>query len=249
MRVIAKLDVKPPQVVKPIHFEGLRKMGLPAQLAGTYYEQGADEIFYIDIVASLYRREILLEQIAETARTLLVPFAVGGGVRTVGDFTRLFHHGADKVVINTGALDDPSIIDAAAQVFGGQSVVLNIEAKRLPQGNWTCYSDCGRIPSGRDLLEWVKEAESRGVGEILLQSVDTDGRRCGFDIELIGTVVDAVRIPVVAASGAGSLEHILDVAVQAKPSGIAVASVLHYGQADIGQIKRHLKDNGVEIAL
>lgn len=249
MRVIAKLDVKPPQVVKPVHFEGLRKIGLPEELARTYYEQGADEVFYVDIVASLYRREILLEQIAATARNLLVPFAVGGGVRTVEDFTRLFHHGADKVVINTGALGEPTIIDAAARVFGGQSVVLNVEAKRLPQGGWTCYSDCGRIPSGRDLLEWVKEAQERGVGEILLQSVDTDGRRRGFDVELISAVVDAVRIPVVAASGAGSLDHILDVAKQARPSGIAVASVLHYGQADIGQIKRHLKQNGVEVAL
>ncbi|MCR4509770.1 imidazole glycerol phosphate synthase cyclase subunit [Pseudomonas sp. 32.2.56] len=249
MRVIAKLDVKPPQVVKPVHFEGLRKIGLPEELARTYYEQGADEVFYVDIVASLYRREILLEQIAATARNLLVPFAVGGGVRTVEDFTRLFHHGADKVVINTGALGEPTIIDAAARVFGGQSVVLNVEAKRLSQGGWTCYSDCGRIPSGRDLLEWVKEAQERGVGEILLQSVDTDGRRRGFDVELISAVVDAVRIPVVAASGAGSLDHILDVAKQARPSGIAVASVLHYGQADIGQIKRHLKQNGVEVAL
>lgn len=249
MRVIAKLDVKPPQVVKPVHFEGLRKIGLPEQLARTYYEQGADEVFYVDIVASLYRREILLEQVAATARNLLVPFAVGGGVRTVEDFTRLFHHGADKVVINTGALGDPRIIDAAARVFGGQSVVLNVEAKQLPQGGWTCYSDCGRIPSGRDLLQWVKEAEARGAGEILLQSVDTDGRRRGFDVELIGAVVDTVSIPVVAASGAGSLDHILDVALQAKPSGIAVASVLHYGQADIGQIKRHLKQNGVEVSL
>ncbi len=249
MRVIAKLDVKPPQVVKPVHFEGLRKVGQPEELARAYYEQGADEIFYVDIVASLYRREILLDQIAETARSLLVPFAVGGGVCSVDDFTRLFHHGADKVAINTGALADPTVIDAAAQVFGSQSVVLNIEAKRLPQGGWTCYSDCGRIPSGRDLLQWVREAESRGAGEILLQSVDTDGRRRGFDIELIGAVVDAVRIPVVAASGAGSLQHILDVAVGAKPSGIAVSSMLHYGQTDIGQIKRHLKDNGVEVAL
>ncbi|MDU9410471.1 imidazole glycerol phosphate synthase cyclase subunit [Pseudomonas sp. zfem001] len=249
MRVIAKLDVKPPQVVKPVHFEGLRKIGLPEELARAYYEQGADEVFYVDIVASLYRREILLDQIAATARNLLVPFAVGGGVRKVEDFTRLFHNGADKVVINTGALCEPAIIDAAARVFGGQSVVLNVEAKRLPQGGWTCYSDCGRIPSGRDLLEWVKEAQERGVGEILLQSVDTDGRRRGFDVELISAVVDAVRIPVVAASGAGSLDHILDVAKQARPSGIAVASVLHYGQADIGQIKRHLKQNGVEVAL
>lgn len=249
MRVIAKLDVKPPQVVKPVHFEGLRRIGWPSDLASNYYEQGADEVFYVDIVASLYQREILLERIAEAARNLLVPFAVGGGVRTVEDFSNLFHHGADKVVINTGALANPDIINAAAQIFGGQSVVVNIEAKRLQDGSWTCYSDCGRIPSGRDVLDWVREAEARGAGEVLLQSVDTDGRRRGFDIELIQTVVDSVRIPVVAASGAGTLDHILEVAQRAAPSGIAVASMLHYELASIGQIKQHLKNNGVEVAL
>lgn len=249
MRVIAKLDVKPPYVVKPVHFEGLRKVGAPSDLAGRYYDQGADEIFYMDIVASLYQRQILLDEVAEAARTLLVPFAVGGGVRTIDDFSRLFHHGADKVVINTGAIATPDIIDSAARVFGGQSVVLNIEAKQLSAGKWTCYTDCGRIPSGLDVLEWVREAEARGAGEILLQSVDTDGRRRGFDLELVRSVVDAVRIPVVAASGAGTLDHILEIAQQAAPSGIAVASMLHYGQTDIGQIKQHLKDNGVEIAL
>lgn len=249
MRVIAKLDVKPPHVVKPVHFEGLRKVGTPSELASRYYEQGADEIFYVDIVASLYQREILLEQVADAARELLIPFAVGGGVRTIDDFSRLFHHGADKVAINTGAVANPSIIDAAARVFGGQSVVLNIEAKRLSAGKWTCYTDCGRIPSGLDLLDWVREAEARGAGEILLQSVDTDGRRCGFDIELVQAVVDAVRIPVVAASGAGTLDQILALAQQASPSGIAVASMLHYGDTNIGQIKKHLQENGVEVAL
>lgn len=249
MRVIAKLDVKPPYVVKPVHFEGLRKVGAPCDLAARYYEQGADEIFYVDIVASLYQREILVDQVAEAAKALLIPFAVGGGVRTVDDFSRLFHHGADKVVINTGAIANPDILDSAAQVFGGQSVVLSIEAKRVSPGKWTCYTDCGRIPSGLDLLEWVREAEARGAGEILLQSVDADGRRRGFDLELIQAVVDAVRIPVVAASGAGTLDQILAVAQQASPSGIAVASMLHYGQATIGQIKQHLKENGVEVAL
>jgi cyclase len=249
MRIIAKLDVKPPQVVKPVHFEGLRKIGNPDELAFKYYEQGADEISYIDIVASLYRREILYNFISETAKRILVPFAVGGGVRSTDDFSKLFHHGADKVVINTGAHEDPSIIDAAAKIFGGQSVVVNIEAKSLPDGNWTCYTDCGRIPSGRDVVEWAKEAESRGAGEILLQSVDCDGRQRGFDIDLIKAVMDSVNIPVVAASGAGTLADILDVAQQAGPSGIALASVLHYEKTTIGDVKRFLIEHGVEVAV
>lgn len=249
MRIIAKLDVKPPQVVKPVHFEGLRKVGSPNELAVKYYEQGADEIFYIDIVSSLYRREILHQYIEDTAKNILVPFAVGGGVQSVDDFSMLFHHGADKVTINTGAHKDPSIIDAAAKIFGGQSVVVNIEAKSLQDGRWECYTDCGRIPSGRDVVQWAKEAESRGAGEILLQSVDTDGRQRGFDIALVKAVVDAVNIPVVAASGAGTLESILEVAQKARPSGIALASVLHYGKTTIGDVKRFLIEQGVEVAV
>lgn len=249
MRIIAKLDVKPPQVVKPVHFEGLRKVGSPNELAVKYYEQGADEIFYIDIVSSLYRREILHQYIEDTAKSILVPFAVGGGVQSVDDFSMLFHHGADKVTINTGAHKDPSIIDAAAKIFGGQSVVVNIEAKSLQDGQWECYTDCGRIPSGRDVVQWAKEAESRGAGEILLQSVDTDGRQRGFDIALVKAVVDAVNIPVVAASGAGTLESILEVAQKARPSGIALASVLHYGKTTIGDVKRFLIEQGVEVAV
>ncbi|KPA96672.1 MULTISPECIES: imidazole glycerol phosphate synthase subunit HisF [Pseudomonas] len=249
MRIIAKLDVKPPQVVKPVHFEGLRKIGDPGDLAFKYYEQGADEIFYIDIVSSLYRREILFDFVSETAKRILVPFAVGGGVRSVEDFSKLFHHGADKVAINTGAHESPSIIDAAARVFGGQSVVVNIEAKRLTEKGWDCYTDCGRIPSGRDVIDWAKEAESRGAGEILLQSVDCDGRQRGFDIDLIKAVVDAVNIPVVAASGAGTLEDILKVATVAKPSGIALASMLHYGKTTISDIKKFLSERGVEVAV
>ncbi|VVN06521.1 Imidazole glycerol phosphate synthase subunit HisF [Pseudomonas fluorescens] len=249
MRVIAKLDVKPPQVVKPVHFEGLRKMGNPGDLAYKYYAQGADEICYIDIVASLYRREILHELISDTAKRILVPFAVGGGVRNPDDFSKLFHHGADKVVINTGAIEDPSRIDAAAQIFGGQSVVVNIEAKRIADNSWVCYTDCGRIPTDRDVVLWAKEAEARGAGEILLQSVDCDGRQRGFDIALAKAVVDAVNIPVVVASGAGTLQHILDVAKQANPSGIALASMLHYDKTTIGDVKRFLIEHGVEVAV
>lgn len=240
MRVIAKLDVKPPYVVKPVHFEGLRKMGLPADLARKYYQQGADEIFYVDIVASLYRREILFEAIMETAQQMFVPFAVGGGVRSIEDMSRLFHCGADKVVINTYALQqEPGLIDQAARMFGAQSVVVSVEAKRW-DGWWECFSDCGRERSGKDVLAWVREASERGAGELLIQSVDHDGRQDGFDVELIKQVKDVVSIPVVAASGAGNLNHIVELAREAKPDAIALASLLHYDYSDIAAVKDKL---------
>jgi imidazole glycerol-phosphate synthase subunit HisF len=247
-RIIAKLDVKPPFVVKPVHFEGLRRMGSPSELARKYYNQGADEVFYIDIVSSLYQRKFLSDGIKETANVLFIPFAVGGGVKSIDDFSKLFHIGADKVVINTYAVQqDPSIINKAAEVFGNQAVVVNIEAKKW-QRNWECYTDCGRIQSGKDVLEWVQEVEQRGAGEILLQSVDTDGRRRGFDIELAAQVVDSVGIPVVVSSGAGSLKDIKEIIEIASPSGVAVASLLHYDRVTIQDIKEYLRNNEIKVS-
>ncbi|MEY8212912.1 MAG: HisA/HisF-related TIM barrel protein, partial [Colwellia sp.] len=163
MRIIAKLDVKPPLVVKPVHFEGLRKVGKPNELAEKYYHQGADEILYIDIVASLYQREILFAHIEDSAENVFVPMGVGGGVKTINDFSKLFHSGADKVVVNTEVLqNNPELISEAAQTFGSQSVVVSIEAKKWGDW-WECYSDCGRIRSGKNVLEWVKEAEALGA--------------------------------------------------------------------------------------
>lgn len=247
-RIIAKLDVKPPYVVKPVHFEGLRKIGSPHQLAKKYYEQGADEVMYIDIVASLYKREILFDEIEHTANELFIPFGVGGGVKSIDDFSKLFHHGGDKVIINTFAVqDDPSIINRAAEIFGNQAVVVNIEAKRW-NDKWECFTDCGRIQSSKDVLEWVKEVEQRGAGEIVLQSVDMDGRQRGFDIELAKKVVELVDIPVVVSSGAGSLEDIKNLILSAKPSGIAIASLLHYDKTTISDIKNYLTENGIEVS-
>lgn len=248
-RIIAKLDVKPPYVVKPVHFEGLRKIGQPNEVAAKYYHQGADEILYIDIVASLYQREILLEQVEQACSDIFVPFAVGGGVQTLNDCSELFRHGADKVVINTHALQkNPNIIDEAAKCFGSQAVVVNIESKRWD--NWCeCYSDCGRIRSGKNVLDWVKEVESRGAGEVLLQSVDHDGRQRGFDIELAQKVVSLVDIPVVVASGAGRPEDVLELIKAAQPSGVALASLLHYDKSTIKELKEYLRENGVEVAL
>jgi len=247
-RIIAKLDVQPPYVVKPVHFEGLRKVGLPVTLAKKYYEQGADEVMYVDIVSSLYQRDIIFDEIEKTANELFIPFGVGGAVRSVEDFSKLFHVGADKILINTYALqENPDIINEAAQVFGNQAVVVNIEAKEW-DGWYECYSDCGRIQSGKNVLEWAKEVEQRGAGEILLQSVDKDGRQRGFDMELAKKVVDLVNIPVVVSSGAGSLEDIKKLIEYAKPSGVAVASLLHYDKYTIKEIKEYLKKNGIEVS-
>ena len=241
-RLIAKLDVKPPYVVKPVHFEGLRKIGNPSELAKKYYDQGADELFYIDIVSSLYQREILFDNIEKVANELFIPFAAGGGVKSIDDFSKMFHMGADKVVINTHAIqENPDIIDKAAKIFGSQAVVVNIEAKRW-KSNWECYTDCGRIQSQKDVLDWAREVEQRGAGEILLQSVDTDGRCRGFDTELASKVVSLVNIPVVVSSGAGSLEDIKTLIEMANPSGVAIASLLHYDRTTIQEIKEYLNN-------
>jgi len=243
VRIIAKLDVKPPYVVKPVHFEGLRKMGDPSEMAKKYYDQGADELFYIDIVSSLYQREILFNEIEKVANKLFIPFAAGGGVKSIDDFSKMFHMGADKIVINTYAIqENPNIIDQAAKIFGSQAVVVNIEAKRW-KNYWECYTDCGRIQSQKSVSDWVSEVEQRGAGEILLQSVDMDGRRRGFDIELASKIVDLVNIPVVVSSGAGSLEDIKTLIEVASPSGVVIASLLHYEQATILEIKEYLNND------
>ena len=247
-RIIVKLDVKPPYVVKPVHFEGLRKIGLPVDLAKKYYNQGADEVMYIDIVASLYQREILFDEIEKTANELFIPFGVGGGIKTIEDISRLFHSGADKVVINTYAVQENSeIINQAAQIFGNQALVVNIEAKKWDDW-YECYTDCGRIRSGKNVIEWAKEVEIRGAGEIFLQCVDTDGRQRGFDIELATQVVDSVNIPVVVASGAGKLEDIKELIEYAKPSGVAISSLLHYDKYTIKDVKEYLRSNGIEVS-
>jgi cyclase len=239
-RIIAKLDIKPPYVVKPVHFEGLRKIGNPSELAKKYYNQGADELFYIDIVSSLYRREILFDDVEKVANELFIPFAAGGGVKHIDDFSKMFRMGADKVVINTFAIQhDPNIINKAAEIFGSQAVVVNIEAKKW-QNSWECYTDCGRIQTQKDVIDWVKEVENRGAGEIFLQSVDFDGRCRGFDLDLATKVVGLVDIPVVVASGAGSINDIKKLINIANPSGVAISSLLHYDRATIQDIKQNL---------
>ena len=248
-RIIVKLDVKPPYVIKPVHFEGLRKMGLSIDLAKKYYEQGADEVIYIDIVASLYQREILFNEIQKTANQLFIPLSVGGGVKTLEDFSNLFNAGADKVAINTYAVQkNPEIINQAARIFGNQAVIVNVEAKKW-ENYYECYTDCGRIQSGKNVIEWAREVEFRGAGEIFLQCVDSDGRQKGFDIQLAKKIVESVKIPVVVASGAGNLEDIKELITYAKPSGVAIASILHYDKFSIKDIKDYLRKNNIEVSI
>ena len=247
-RIIVKLDVKPPYVVKPVHFEGLRRVGTPIELAKKYYNQGADEIMYVDIVSSLYQRDMIADQIELTARELFIPFGVGGAIKSIEDISKLFHMGADKVAINTFIVqEDASLINRASEIFGNQAIVVNIEAKKW-DNSWECYTDCGRIQSGKDVIEWAKEVEKRGAGEIFLQSVDKDGRKRGFDLELCKQVVESINIPVVVASGAGTLEDIKEVIEYAKPSGVAIASLLHYDTVTVSDIKKYLSKNGIEVS-
>lgn len=245
IRVLARLDIKPPFVIKPICYEGLRQLGDPSVFAQKYYAQGADEIFYMDIVSSLYQRMLISNEVEKVARQIFVPHCVGGAVRSIDDFSTLFHHGADKVAINTYAVqEDASLINKASRIFGSQAVVVHIQAKRQA-GHWECFTDSGRIPSGKDVIAWAKEAEDRGAGEIFVSSVDRDGTGRGFDIDLIGSVVSKVNIPVIAGSGAGSIEDIKKMVSQAKPDAVAVASLLHYDKTTISEIKKAI--NTLEI--
>lgn len=240
-RVIARLDAKPPYIAKPIFFEGLRKIGMPEELALKYSTAGADEICYIDIYSSLCRRPIQFDPIKSVASKILTPFAVGGGIRSIDDMKSLFDSGADKIIINTYAvMENPSIIDKAESLFGSQAITVQIDAKW--KGSWwECYADCGKTPSGRNVIEWALEAEKRGAGEILISSIDQDGTQKGFDVNLIKKVNEATSIPIIAGSGAGSLEHIEKMASEAAPSAITIASAIHYGLVSINEVKAVLK--------
>ena len=246
-RLAARLDVKNGRVIKGIQLEGLRVVGDPAEMARRYYAGGVDELVFIDPVATLYGRNSLFAIVAETARDVFVPLVVGGGIRTVEDIREALRHGADKVAINTAAVQRPEFLTEAANAFGSQCVVLSVEAKRGPNGDWRVMTDNGREPSGFDVVKWVVRAESLGAGEVLLTSVDQEGTENGFDVELIEAVHRAVRIPVVASGGAGSPAHVVDVFKRGICDAVACAAILHYAKHDIGEIKAALKSGGMEI--
>ena len=236
VRIIPRLDIKGPNLVKGIHLEGLRVLGKPEDFAKLYYEQGADELIYQDTVASLYQRNSLTDIITKTAKNIFIPITVGGGLRTLDDINKVLRAGADKVAINTAAIKDPDFITKASKTFGSSTIVVAIEAIKESDNTYLAYTDNGREYTGIDAIFWVKEAEDRGAGEILLTSIDQEGTGSGFDQDLIQKVSNIVSIPIVAHGGAGNVTHISDVIADSGADAIAIASMLHYGALNMNSV-------------
>lgn len=247
IRLIARLDVKGPNLIKGVHLEGLRVIGDPNVYAKRYYEQGADELIYIDCVASLYGRNSLSEIVQHAARDVFVPMTVGGGIRTVEDATNILRCGADKVAVNTAATARPAIITEIARRFGSQCMVLSIEAKRMGHQRWEAFTDNGREETGLDVIDWVKEGVALGAGEILLTSVDREGTRKGYDVELIRAVTQEVSVPVIASGGMGVPEHLVPTVIEGEADAVAMADILHFNRATIGDIRRIAKESGIPV--
>ena len=251
-RIIPCLDVKDGRVVKGVRFVDLRDAGDPVEQAMAYDAERADELVFLDITASHERREIMHDVVRRVAETVFIPVTVGGGLRTAEDVRQMLVAGADKVSINSAAVRRPELIAEGAKRFGSQCIVVAIDAKRLPgvdgdPPRWEVYIDGGRIPVGLDVLAWAKEAEDRGAGEILLTSMDTDGTRDGYDVVLLRAVADAVRIPVIASGGAGRLEHFYQALTDGRASAALAASLFHYKQWTIAQVKAYLAERGVPV--
>ena len=245
-RVIPCLDVDAGRVVKGVGFVDLRDAGDPVELASRYDAAGADEIVFLDITATSDRRKTVVDLARRAADDVFVPFTIGGGIRSVADAQAVLDAGADKVSVNSAALARPELIDELAATFGAQCVVLAIDAKARDDGGWQAYVAGGRTPTGRDAVDWAREGTERGAGEILLTSMDRDGTNAGYDLELTGAVAGAVEVPVIASGGAGRLEHLTD-ALQAGADAVLCASILHYGQHTVGEIKAHLARAGAPV--
>jgi len=228
IRIIPRLDIKGPNLVKGIHMEGLRVLGKPERFARLYYEQGADELLYMDVVASLYQRNSLLDIVSRTSREIFIPLTVGGGLRTIDDIRAVLRAGADKVSLNTAAINRPELIREAATQFGSSTIVVSIEAIRRPGGSYEAYTDNGRERTGVDAFDWAVRAAELGAGEIIITSIDREGTGKGFDLELTRRVAESVPIPVIACGGAGTSEHICGVVKKAHAQAVCVASILHY---------------------
>jgi len=246
-RVIARLDVKGPNLVKGIHLEGLRVMGDPQRFAQRYYAEGADEILYVDIVASLYGRNSILEVVRRTAAAVFVPMTVAGGLRRLDDVRDALRSGADKVAINTAAVARPELIREVTLAFGSQCMVLSIQTKKIAPDRWEAYTDNGRERSGRDALEWACQGVELGAGELLVTSVDHEGTQKGMDLEFLARVTALVDVPVIAGGGAGTPEHACRAITEAGADAVAVASMLHYGKHTVGEIKARLAQAGVPV--
>lgn len=247
-RIIPCLDVKDGRVVKGVSFVDLRDAGDPVECAAAYDKQGADELVFLDITASSDDRSIVIDMVRRVAETVFIPFTVGGGVRKVEDFTALLRAGADKVSVNSAAILRPELISEAAYKFGSQCVVVAMDAKRRADGSgWTIYKNGGRVDMGIDAVEWAIEAEKRGAGEILLTSMDCDGQKAGYDLELTRTISENVGIPVIASGGAGEKKHFLDALDYGKADAALAASLFHFKELEIPDLKNYLADNGISV--
>lgn len=247
IRLIARLDIKGPNLIKGIHLEGLRVIGSPSTHALCYYQQGVDELIYMDCVASLYGRNHLADIVRSAAKDIFVPMTVGGGIRSVEHALQILRAGADKVAINTAAVANPKLISEIAHCFGSQCMVLSIEAKQVTSEHWEVYTDNGRERSGLDVVEWAKQGVALGAGEVLLTSVDREGTRKGFDISLLKAVTSAVSVPVIASGGMGKPEDLLSAVLEGGADAVAMADILHYKRTEIDQIRAVAKAGGLGV--
>lgn len=246
-RVIPCLDVKNGRVVKGVSFVNLRDAGDPVECAVAYDKKGADELVLLDITATHEGRGTMVDIVTRVAKSIFIPFTVGGGIRTTEDFKELLRAGADKISVNSAAVRNPDLINEAAKKFGSQCVVCAIDAKRRAEGGWEVYLNGGRLPTGIDAVEWAKEAVSRGAGEILLTSMDCDGQKTGYDIELTKAVSEVVGVPVIASGGAGALEHFYDALTIGKADAVLAASLFHFNEIPIADLKAYLKEQGIPV--
>lgn len=246
-RLIARMDIKGPNLIKGVRLEGLRKIGDPQARAARYYDEGADELIYMDVVASLYGRNSLVDVVRHSTEHIFVPITVGGGVRSVEDADRLLRVGADKVAINTAAVHRPELIAELSRQFGSQCIVLSVEAKHRADGSWEAYTDNGREHTGRDVVTWVQEAEALGIGEILLTSVDREGTRKGMDLALIEAVTAVVDIPVIASGGAGNPSHVAEAVTHGHADAVAVADMIHFDRVNLMDLRAELVRSGLSL--
>lgn len=249
IRVIARIDVKNEFVIKGIHLEGLRKVGDPNVLAKKYYEDGIDEIIFMDAVAAYYDRNSLSHIVEKACEEVFIPITVGGGLRTIEDINQALKSGADKVAINTKAIQNPAFITEASKIFGSQCIVASIVAKKLGSDKWEAYIDNGREPTGLDVVEWAKKLEELGAGEIMLTSLDMEGTKKGFDIELYQAIQNVVSIPIIASGGMGNIKHGIELLSNANVDAIATASIIHYNIDTIKNIKKSFIDNDIKVRV
>ncbi|SEI95252.1 cyclase [Propionispira arboris] len=248
-RIIPCLDVKDGRVVKGTNFVGLRDAGDPVELASLYDKEGADELVFLDITASNEERNTMVQVASSCASQVFIPFTVGGGIRSTQDMRKMLKAGADKVSLNTAAIKNPELIHQGAEKFGSQCIVLAVDARASGEHTWEVFINGGRTPTGLDCIEWIKQAVSLGAGEILLTSMDKDGTKDGYDIALTRAVSEAVNVPVIASGGAGEMKHFYEVLTAGKADAVLAASVFHYGQFTVRQVKEYLKSRGVEVRL